>query len=84
MKPHTSIDNLFAATLIQQPKPRPLPWDLVVLWLLYMLIVGILLSSAIDAPCETTDDYTDTGVGCVEDCLEPTDVEQPTAIIWEA
>ena len=78
MKPHTYTENFYVEKL-RQPDPRAL--DLPALWVvgicLVLLFVILAYKEQIDA------DFTDTGIGCIDDCIEPADAEVE-AITWKA
>lgn len=64
MKPHT-YSNEFYVTKTWKEEPAQ---ENIMTWFLVCCLLGSILACATVTP---GDDFTDSGVGCVDDCLEP-------------
>lgn len=82
MKPNTYCDDLSTTRLLRDYEatfPRPIQRDNVVIYFFAAILVSLCWGWGISTVLP--DDFTDTGVGCEDDCLEPAEVE---AITWQA
>lgn len=78
------IDQLSAAQRIrsfERSTVSLIHWDVVAVWLLALCLCAAFWGWTYGALADLRqNDYTDTGVGCVDDCLEPTAAPHPTPL----
>ncbi len=81
MKPRTYTDEYYATKTWKayEDQRGTIQWDIVMIWVVALALVALFWTWALSA----TDDFTDTGVGCIEDCLDPADTDVE-AITWQA
>lgn len=87
MKAQTYTDDLYATKLLgyyerhwQRHDAIPIRWGFLCFW--YGLALCLFVTWAFADQIDSYD-FTDTGVGCIEDCLEPADTEVEP-VIWKA